>query len=237
MLVSTPKLVYKFTMNIHLPPRHITRLHEQPAFPNEDLSDDNTHWLKYLMASEGGVMAQAETLRTRQRYLMQVASRALYIMGVKNELSPAAKFAFGHGFAGFETISDLVHPPRIYNAEVARLRAEQFLIDTRDEMDVALDGLLTGTDQNETISHNGTYDGAYRMALTPDMQEILGIDTSDSRGDAEKVFTERHSILPQQYPNTYEVVVHMGEVRGESLTVLQMRVAGAGLARTLQTLD
>lgn len=238
MLVGTPKLVYKPTMNIHLPPRRITRLHEQPSFPNEDLSDDNTHWLKYLMASEGGVMAQAETLREHQQHLIQIAIRALYTMGIRNDLSPAAKFAFSHGFAGFETISDLVHPPRIYNAEVARLRAEQFLIDTRarDAMDVALEQLLNG-DGNETLSLDGKYDGWNRMALTPEMEESLGITDSQIDDDAGKVFTERHKMLPTQYPNTYDVVVHMGEVIGEPLNLLQLRVAGASLARTLQTLD
>lgn len=238
--------------NLHIPKRHIIRLEMQPHFPMEDLSSDNTEVLKYMLSNEAGLAAYTDQLKDHQRYIHFIANRALRMLGIRTQYTPAELYAFSHGFAGFETIGDLVHEPRAYSYEPAVSRVAQFFVDTRDLFEIELDREIYAPSQQAAAEDDGDNEvinwlegGQFRMTLTPAMEDAFngvpsmpaGGPVTHDRPDPEKAFTGRHSILPEHYPNTYDVVVSMGEVRGETMEQLQMRVAGAGLARTLQTLD
>lgn len=222
--------------NESTPKLHIIQLNKQPLFPMEDLNTDNAEVLKYVLANEPGVDVYSRQLEKSQHYLYRVANRALRMLGVQSTYSPGELRAFSHGFAGFEVISDLVHEPRAYAVAPAAGRVAEFLVNSANVTDSYIDD----DEITETIG-----EGSYRMLLTPRMEDALkGIPSLPIDGqighdatEPEKLFTTRHAILPQKYPNTYDVIVSMGEARNETIAQLQLRVAGAGLARTLQTND
>lgn len=80
------------------------------------------------------------------------------------------------------------------------------------------------------------------MVLTPSMESALSgvpnktIDgqTTHDALNPEQLFAATHAALPKCYPNTYDLLVTIGEVRNETLAQLQLRIAGASLARALQ---
>ena len=225
----------------------------QPRFPMEDLSKDNTAVLKYTLEHAAGLKAYSKELEDKQRYIYLIANRAIRLLGLPAQDTLPAFYAFSNGFAGFETISDLVHPARAYDITLANTRVTQFFIDPRSLFDINVDREIFApaeqaaqsngqVEEDETVELDGG--GMFRMPLTPAMEEALTgkptvqlITTGHDRPHPEEAFTKRHGILPEQYPNTYDVIVAMGEVRHETMGQLQMRVAGAGLARTLQTRD
>lgn len=234
------------------PPTRIMRLHNQPDFPTVDLDPDNTEMLKYILGRNKGLEAYAAHIQEAQRVIHQIANRAAVLLGMHTRYNPAELQSFSHGFAGFDTISDLVHPPRVYTFLAANERVAHYLVDTRSEVLMAAEEILSETRDEELVEEeseviridDGEEYAKYRMELTPAMEDSLrGVPTTVVAGgdrmlaNPEKLFTEFSHVLPEQLPNTFDVVVHMGEVRGESGVQLQMRIAGAGLARTLQTLD
>lgn len=225
------------------PPQRIMQLEMQPHFPMEDLSDGNSEILKLILRHNAGVDAYANQLQDRQRYIHLIADKALRLLGIPTVYDRDELFSFSHGFVGFETISDLVHGPRVYDYELAADRVAQFFVDTRDLFDIELEREIYGpaatidekSYEQPTIESDGLRlevpDTLYSALAEP--QKPIGHD----KPKPENVFTERHHALAENYPNTFDVITAMGVARGETMSQLQVRTAGAGLARLLQTLD
>ena len=195
-----------------------------------------------MLANEPGVDAYGKNLEQSHYYIYAVANRAMRMMGIQTTHSPQELRAFSHGFAGFETMSDLVHEPRMYATAPAARRAAELLIDTRSLSDIEREAkLATPADDDDEIIG----EGPHRLLLTPAMHDALrgipslpyGEATGHDKRDIEAVFTERHTLLAQKYPRTFDVIVSMGEARNETMAQLQLRIAGASLARTLQAED
>lgn len=219
----------------------------QPHFPMEDLSEDNTEVLKYILCHDAGVDGQAGFLKRNQRYIYSLASKALGRLGIKTQYSPPELYSFSHGFASFETISDLVHPPRIYSGEPAVSRVAQYFVDTRSLFDIEADREIFGSSSQAEADNDAS---EYLQVGNSFVELPLGLagfvskmrrqesaPIGHDRPNPERAFMSRRNILPEQYPNTYDVVIATGEARGETMSQLQTRVAGAQLARILQTLD
>ena len=262
------------------PNKDFIHLQSQPNFPNEDLTKGNAELLKYILGHSVGLDAYTAELTSKQRYIHLLANKAMVLLGSKTHYDPTELFAFSHGFASFETISDMVRPTPTSNIAAASARVSEFFIDTRselairrdqpteakDEFDIAFEKELLGIDEepqglgideeNEVLYfdsvHNPEDDASdedklpfpLRIPLTQAMEDALrGIQTHTlvvtgrDRAHPEEIFTTRHTILPNQYPNVYDTVIAVGDKRHETMVQLQLRIAGASLARTLQTRD
>lgn len=160
MLAELSYTVYKVTMNkILSPDQHIIQLHMQPDFPMVDLTEDNTEMLKYILGHAAGLEAYTRDLADKQRFIHQIANRAARLLGLHTQYDPAELYAFSNGFAGFETISDLVHPARVYDLASANAQVAKFLVDTRDIFDIEVESQIfapaeKGEDEVEVI-HTG----------------------------------------------------------------------------------
>lgn len=197
---------------LHRPNGNLIRLELQPDFPNEDLTDNNASMLAYQLQSEAGLLAQSEQLQQHQRYVHLIADRALKFLGIKTDYAEEELFSFSHGFASFETISDVVRPPHVYDMHLARQRVEQLFVDTRDFFDIEIEEFNRAMDEG-------------RDPQPP----------SRDRPAPELELANRHGILPEHFPNTYDVIVGIGEARHETTSQLQIRTAGAQLAYSLQS--
>ncbi len=194
--------------------REIIKLELQHDFPQVDLTANNAKVLDFQLQNSAGLDAYADQLQHHQRQIHLVADRALKILGVKTRYAEEELLAFSHGFASFETINDLVHPPRIYDLSIARLRVEQIFIDTRDFFEIELEEFERSLIEDRPV-----------MPVTRD------------RPAPELELANRHSILSTHHPNTHDVLLGIGESRHESLSQLQARLAGAQLAYSLQSKD
>lgn len=199
---------------LYVPISHIIKLQLQPDFPQEDLSDDNVEMLDFQLSKDEGLTAYAEQLQHHQRQIHLIADRALKVLGIKTRYAEGELFAFSHGFASFETINDLVHPPRLYNMQLARSRVEQLFVDTRSFFEIEFEELQRSLDENRDM-----------------------LPVSHDRPAPELELANRHNILPNNHPNTYGVILKLGETRDESMAQLQARTAGAALAYSFQTED
>ena len=233
---------------------------KQPHFPMEDLTDSNAEMLKYTLDHNPGVDAYAEYLQQHQRYMHMVADQALKSMGIQTKYSPDELYSFIHGFSGFEAISTMVKEPQAYDNLTATSRIAEYFIDTtpsdepeyEDDFAAELDKEIFSPDTpTETPIEE---DEALMEQEFPDMEipkDILqSLAAAKRRRDEEKwgrtardkqnsgkIFMDKYSVLPEQYPNTYDVIVAMGTARNETMGQLHLRAAGALLARTMQTID
>ena len=191
---------------------HIIHLQEQPDFPSVDLSSDNAEILKVILNSKrSGLDTRARELYTVQRNIYHLACSALGLLGVKMGNEPRELYAFSHGFASFDTINDLVHKPRIYSARPAIGFAAKYLIDTRSLFDIDMDQHVFGNNVTDGFTHD--------------------------RANADVSLAERHNILAENYPNTYDVLIALGESRRETMLQMHARIAGAGIAHGMQTYE
>lgn len=190
--------------------RRIIKLELQPQFPAVDLNEDNAQSIKHILSNEGGLDTYSDTLQHEQRYIHMVADQALKIIGIKTRFEQTELAAFSHGFASFETINDMVHPPRLYDIDTARKQVANLFVDTRDSLDIEIEELLLpyGDSKNTVIN---------RDKFAPEFE------LADSQKEWE-----------QSYPNTYEVIIEIGEKRDENMRQLHARTAGAHLAYKLQ---
>lgn len=189
---------------------HIIHLQEQPDFPTVDLSSDNAEILKVILkAGDSGLDTRARELYDVQRNIYHLACSALHLLGVKMGNEPRELYAFSHGFVSFDTINDLVHKPRVYQARPALAFASKYLVDTRSLFDIDMDQNIFGN----IVTDGSTHD----------------------RANADVALAERHNILAENYPNTYDVLVTLGEYRRESMQQIHARIAGAGIAHGMQT--
>lgn len=186
----------------------------QPDFPNEDLTENNALYLRYLLADEPGVIARANEIAPHQRHIHALADSAMRLLNITTNYDPSELAAFSHGFASFETMNDLVHQPRIYDIKPAHARIAALFVDTRSLLEIETEELLSAVAEErdiQPVSHD---------KLAPEVD-----------------LANRHSILPDYFPNTYDVVIALGEARDETPEQLQMRAAGAQIAHSLQCTD
>lgn len=231
----------------------IVRLHEQPHFPAEDLTEDNKEVLVYTLSSEAGVAAFADILQEHQRFLYQIAQAGLSQLGHKSKYDPRGLSAFSHGFAGFEAISDLVHKPRIYDSSLAVGQVARFLVDTSPRPDEPTDGMDAEIKQffdrlkpeQDVEADENLLEPDYPSTEIPKdilrsladaKRQRLQI-TDRHKPDADKMFADRQGVIPSRFPNTAEVLMTIGVKRGEDAGQIQARMAGAQFARTLQSID
>lgn len=197
---------------LHLPSVELVHFELQPDFPKEDLSKNNAQMFAYQFKSEAGLDAYAEQLQYHQRYIHAIADRALKVLGIKTRYAEEELLSFSHGFASFEAISDVVHPPRAYNISLARECVQQLFVDTRDFLDIEYEELIRAAQEDRDPLP------VARDYATPEFE-----------------LSNRHNILPEQFPNTYDVIIGIGESRNESMAQLQSRATGALLAYLLQS--
>lgn len=87
---------------------HIISFQEQPLFPYEDLSRDNTEYLTQHFTVEPAATVMSKELFDAQLGLYQVALATQPIMGISCENSQTAYEAFTSGFATFRAIAKAV---------------------------------------------------------------------------------------------------------------------------------
>lgn len=233
---------------------------KQPHFPMEDLTDSNAEMLKYTLDHNPGVDAYAEFLQQHQRYVHKIADQALRSMGIQTSYTPDELYSFSHGFSGFEAISTMVKEPQAYDNLTATSRVAEYFIDTspsaepeyENDFDAELDQEIfsrdaeieTPIEEDEALVEQEFPD----MEIPKDILQSLASArrrreeekwgrTARDKQDSSKIFMDKYSVLPEQYPNTYDVIVAMGTARHETMSQLHLRAAGALLARTLQTID
>lgn len=192
-------------------PRSVIKLEMQPDFPNEDLNQSNTSMLKHIIGKEAGVATEAERLQVDQRYVHLIADQALKVMGIKTRYAEEELYAFSHGFASFETINDMVHPPRLYNMQAAQTQVQRLFVDCRESFEREMEELLT-------------FNGEMPIAA----------QSTRDLANPELALADRHTAWVHDYPNTHDVIVELGEQRDETMPQIHARTAGAHLAYTLQ---
>lgn len=192
----------------------IISLQMQPNFPHEDLSDNNTAILEYILQTDDGLDAHAERLQHSQRQIHLIANRALQILGIKTRYAEEELLSFSRGFAGFEIINDLVHPPRTYDMSLARHRVEKLFIDTRDFFELQLEEFYHSQSEHRPF-----------VTVTRD------------RPAPELELANQHTTLARNLPNTYGVLIQLGTAHNENMAQLQTRTMGAQLAHSLQASD
>lgn len=233
VLGNLPNIVYSLaTMSeLHIPaPKQVVRLHEQPNFPNEDLTQANKEVLMHTLKSEAGIDAVADHLTRHQLYLYMVAMRGLARLG---EFSPSTKAgldAFTRGFAGFEAISSLVHKPRLYPAANAVTRVSKYLgitqspqLEPSDEFEDEIYKLLDDEAEKEQREISWLVQDYDSAELPSQMQNYMH--------DVEA----QYKIIPEQLGNTFEVLVSSAIAHSETQAQIKARLAGAGLALALET--
>lgn len=239
---------------------NLIKFEQQPHFPMEDLTDANADMLKYTLDSNPGIDAYAEFLQDHQRYMYMIANHALQSMGIKTEQSPAELYSFSHGFSGFETISSLVSKPQEYDNLTATSRIAEYFIDTspssepeyEDDFAAEMDKEIfsrTVPEESPIEDDESLMEKEYPdMEIPKDIIQTLAAAkrrrdeekwgrTDRDRTDSSKLFMDKFDVLPEQYPNTYDVIVTMGTTRHETMSQLHLRAAGALLARSMQTID
>lgn len=239
---------------------NLIQFEEQPHFPMVDLTESNANMLKYTLDNNPGVDAYAEYLQEHQNYMYMIANQALQSMGIRVEYSPAEQYSFSHGFCGFETISSLVNKPQEYDNLMATSRIAEYFIDTAPSAEPDYEDDFTAELDREIFSRNETVESPIEDDEALMDQEYPGVEipkdilqtlaAAKRRRDEEKwgrtardrqnpgsLFVDKHDILPNKYPNTYDVLVAMGTARHETMSQLHLRAAGALLARSMQTID
>lgn len=194
-----------------IPKEKIVKLERQDEFPQTDLTEDNADMLKFHLRSEHGLIAQGNHLRPYQGYLHLIADYALKMSGVKTRYSEDELVAFSHGFASFETINLMVHSPRLYNIHTAQKKVRQLLLPPElDPFELEVAELLGTSDELDAQS----------VMFIPEIE-----------------LAERHSGWQQKLPNTFDVIVDLGEKRSETMEQIHARTAGAHMAYQLATED
>lgn len=190
-----------------LPNKNVVKLEQQPEFPRTDLNSNNTDMLKYILAESSGLESQSEHLIPYQGYIHQIADYALKMSGVNTRYSEDELAAFSRGFASFETINLMVHPPRLYDIQTAQRKVRQlFLPPEHDPFELEAAELL------------GTAD-TYQPQATAFFPEIE--------------LAERQNQWHEKLPNTLDVIVDLGEKRHETMEQIHARAAGAHIAYQL----
>lgn len=194
---------------------------------------------KYVFANEASLEVYAEELSENQHYIHAIADRALNSLGIKTAYNPDELSSFSQGFAGFEAISDVVrNDNKPYDTSRAGRFVAEFLVDTRNIQTI----------ENERKTHSPVIEGQYDDYIYDPVTDLLipNINggwnatvepVTHDKADPELTFTAYHNLLAELYPNTYDVIVAMGEKRDTSMAQLHMRTAGAQLARNLQVED
>lgn len=196
---------------LYIPTRHVIKLGLQHEFPKIDLSDDNTKVFKTILTSEEGIEAQGKYLEPFQGYIHLIADYALKMSGIKTRYSEDELTAFSQGFASFETINALVHPPRIYDIQTAQKKVRKLFIPPQlDPFDLQIAQFLEAPDEPVTTG----------AVFIPEIE-----------------LAERQATLPQKLPNTFDVIVELGEVNNETMPQIHARTAGAHIAYQLATED
>lgn len=193
------------------PKRHVVKLDHQPAFPQTDLTESNTDMLKFILASSKGMEAQGEHLKPYQGYIHLIADYALKLSGIKTRYSEDELVAFSQGFASFETINMMVHPPRLYDTQIAQQKVRKLFVPPElDPFELEVAELLGTTDSYQPEP----------IIFAPELE-----------------LAERQSDWSQNLPNTFDVVVNLGEKRRETMEQIHARTAGAHIAYQLATED
>lgn len=194
--------------------RPIIKLETQPDFPRTDLSENNTDMLKEVLINgdaREGLRAHAEQLEEAQRYIHLIGDRAMKVLGVKARYDEDELRSFSHGFASFETISAVVQPPRLYDMKAAMRAVHELFVDTTDGVELEHRELILA------------------MAENRDPQPI-----QRDRPFVEFELADRHSAWASQNPNTYDVIVEIGNKRSEKMRQIHARTMGAHVAYLLQ---
>lgn len=194
---------------LYIPKKTVATLQHQFEFPLFDLTDSNADMLKYVLSHDDGTSAHGEYLQPHQTYIHLIADYALKLCNVKTRYSEDELAAFSQGFASFEAINIMVHPPRIYNITTAQKKVRRLL-------------MAPNIDPFEL-----------------EAAELLG--TADTYLPEETVFipevelAERQGEWQQKLPNTFDVIVNLGERRHETMEQIHARTAGAHIAYQLAT--
>ena len=196
---------------LYFPKNNVIKLEHQPQFPKSDLSDNNANMLPHILNSSEGLVAQGDHLRPYQGYIHLIADYALKLSGVKTRYSEDELISFSQGFASFETINLMVHPPRIYDIHTARKKVTKlFMPPQLDPFELEVSKILGTADSYQ----------AEQAIFTPEIE-----------------LAERQQDWSQKLPNTFDVIVDLGDKRHETMEQIHARTAGAHIAYQLATED
>jgi len=223
-----------------MPPRGLIRLKMQPNFPMEDLTDDNKEFIDYTLRHESGFEPYYRDLEKSQRYVHYIADQALRESGITTRYDEDEYSAFTQGFATFDVINILVHPPRPYDAGLAVASIRRLFAKADKMLDDEVFGILHDSEgiTKNYLSGKDLDEPAETTAVT---RILDATNTSSELGTTFADVALQDSILLQRsllanfYPNTYGVIVGLNTDRDYTLAELQLCVAGASLARALQT--
>jgi hypothetical protein len=96
----------------------LSLLHEQPDFPQVDISNANMTYIE-LRLRENVILPAVPQLLEGQQIMAQIASFSLRLLGMRAEATPPTTEAFANGFAGVEYIATLLRTPQAYDFERA----------------------------------------------------------------------------------------------------------------------
>lgn len=235
--------------HLNIPQPRISRLTHQPNFPHEDLTTDNAEMMKYLLVTDSGLDSYAEMLAPKQRYVYEIARKAILSLNIDSPPGPKQLAAFSHGFAGMEIMTDIVHERPTYPNELAAAKVADIFIDTRSLDDIQIerellndasklpddileDGLLPRYLQTSTDSYAELPPETLSLFITRKRHE--GKPVGHDKPNPERKLATQHGEFQAKNPNTADVIISLGEKRQEAMPELHMRLAGAALARSLQ---
>lgn len=209
-------IIYSTMSELHIPRKEVIQLEPQPFFPYTDLTNKNSQALSELLTRSNtmrhGLQAQGEHLEPAQRYIHMLSDLALKATGVATRYDETELRAFSHGFATFELVNMTLKPTQLYDAQAARSAVSKLFADTRSSDELEFEELIIADRE-----------GRDPLAIHRD-RPLVEIELA-----------ERHAKWAKQQPNMYDVMVTVGERRGETIRALQARTMGATIAYQLET--
>ncbi len=128
-------------------------LNPQPNFPQEDLSETNASFIRYLLLNERSDQSYALFLRSSLRMLHVTGHNALQICGITVDYSEKEYQAYCSGFAALEYTTHLVRRTAI-DTELAARATKRLFIDTPDMADFEIADRFAAWKESHPNTHD-----------------------------------------------------------------------------------
>lgn len=104
----------------------LIHLEPQPDFPIGDLTPNNSNVLPFILETEAGIVTR-RAANNPNYHLFDIVHNALIKNDRDSEKNPDTLKALMDGFYAFETMTDLVRGPHLYDIQTAAAQAGRFL--------------------------------------------------------------------------------------------------------------